>query len=99
MMEFIDLLEDTRTIQHWGDVILHRLDLDICTLRSSTRTKNISKKKITVYFFLREICGYSFHEVADYCNKDHTTIVKSIDRNKEELGRIRETLEGLKGAQ
>lgn len=70
-----------RRIEDDGSVVLNALDLDLGDLRSSVRTRTIAAKKAMVYSHLRQIGGYSWHEIGEYCHKDHSTVVKVVKKN------------------
>ena len=70
-----------KRIEDDGSAVLQVLGLDIGELRSSVRTRTISGKKAMVYSHLRNVGGYSWHEIGDYCYKDHSTVVKVVKKN------------------
>jgi len=70
-----------KRIEDDGTAVLQALDMDLGDLRSSVRTRTISAKKAMIYSHLRQIGGYSWHEIGEYCHKDHSTIIKVVKKN------------------
>ena len=79
-----------RSIEEDATKVLAAVKCDIEDLRSGTRTRTIMTKKHMIYAYLRKECGYSWHEIADYCHKDHSTIINSVKNNTKlyELHRV-----------
>ena len=57
---------------------LQVLHLSLEELRMTRGSRSITDKKKLLYSYLRKIKGYSWHEIANYCHKDHSTIVKTV---------------------
>jgi chromosomal replication initiation ATPase DnaA len=72
-----------RTIESDAQHALTMLNLDISDVLLSRGTKTIMDKKKQLYCYLRFDCGYSWHEIGTYCNKDHTTILKVVKKFRE----------------
>lgn len=70
-----------KRIEDDGTAVLSALDMGLDELRSSVRTRTISAKKAMVYSHLRQIGGYSWHEIGEYCHKDHSTVVKVVKKH------------------
>ena len=70
-----------RTIEQDGEFALQLLNLSITDVLLSRGTMSIMNKKKLLYCYLRIECGYSWHEIGDYCNKDHTTILKVVNKH------------------
>ena len=64
------------TIEEDASLLLDKLKLTLEQLRAKRGTKTITHKKAILYVFLRSKYGYTYNEIADYCYKDHTNIVK-----------------------
>jgi chromosomal replication initiation ATPase DnaA len=69
-----------RTIEGDAQHALQLLNLDISDVLLSRGTRSIMDKKKLLYCYLRLECGYSWHEIGAYCNKDHTTILKVVNK-------------------
>lgn len=50
----------------------------------SSRRANIVQARQTSMFLMREIIGKSYHEIAEVLNRDHSTVIYSIDRINEQ---------------
>ena len=70
-----------RTIEGDAQHALQMLNLDISDVLLSRGTRSIMDKKKLLYCYLRIDCGYSRHEIGHYCNKDHTTILKVVNKH------------------
>jgi chromosomal replication initiation ATPase DnaA len=70
-----------RTIEQDGEFALQLLNLSITDVLLKRGTKSIMDKKKLLYCYLRLECGYSYHEIGDYCDKDHTTILKVVNKH------------------
>lgn len=70
-----------RTIEHDAQHALQMLNLDISDVLLSRGSRSIMNKKKLLYCYLRLECGYSWHEIGTYCNKDHTTILKVVNKH------------------
>lgn len=84
-MNIVDAMEGHKTIRYWADVILNAVGLSIVELKSNKKTRTICNKRKIVYYFLRELCGYSWVEIGDYCDRTHSNIVKVVQFNKKEI--------------
>ena len=89
MWIFMNLLKEllvrmmmmNRTIESDAQHALTILNLDISDVLLSRGTRSIMDKKKLLYCYLRLECGYSWHEIGTYCNKDHTTILKVVNKH------------------
>lgn len=59
------------------------LHLSLEELRMLRGSRSITTKKKLLYSYLRKIKGYSWHEIGNYCHKDHSTIVKTVQSSEE----------------
>ena len=71
---------ELRTIEEDAQYGLRMLKLNISDVLLRRGTKSIMDKKKLLYCYLRLECGYSWHEIGAYCNKDHTTILKVVNK-------------------
>lgn len=71
-----------RTIEQDAQHALQMLNLDISDVLLSRGSRSIMDKKKLLYCYLRLECGYSWHEIGSYCNKDHTTILKVVNKHQ-----------------
>jgi chromosomal replication initiation ATPase DnaA len=71
-----------RTIEDDAQYALTLLNLDISDVLLSRGTRSIMNKKKLLYCYLRLECGYSWHEIGNYCNKDHSTILKVVNKHQ-----------------
>lgn len=72
-----------RTIEMDGEYALRMLNLSITDVLLKRGTKTIMAKKRLLYCYLRLECGYSWHEIGDYTYKDHTTILKVVNKHQD----------------
>lgn len=54
------------------------IDLDIGDLVAKDGRRGVAHKKQAIYYRLRIGYGMSWHEIADLCHKDHTTIIHNF---------------------
>lgn len=84
-MSLFKSIEENKTINYWGNLVLEEVGLSKKDLCSAKRTRTLANKKIMVYYFLNKLCGYSLTEVGYFCNKDHSTVKKLIKKYQKEL--------------
>lgn len=72
-----------RTIESDAQHALTMLNLDISDVILSRGSRSIMEKKKVLYCYLRIECEYSWHEIGAYCNKDHSTILKVVNKHKD----------------
>lgn len=68
-------------------------------LLSQTREWRISVPRMMVWYLAREISDYSFPFIAKRFDRDHSTIVRGVNRFKERLQHdpaLRQMVEGIK---
>ena len=75
-----------------GENILQYIGLDRAALKRYRATKTLCRKKVIVYYYLHQICGYRAEEVATYCYKCEATIRQSIKRYNNKLEEIKDEL-------
>lgn len=71
-----------RSLEEDAEYILGVVKLSLDELRTTVKTQTIAAKKIVVYCYLRLDCKYSWTEIGNYCHKDHTTILKSVNKHR-----------------
>lgn len=76
-------MQTLRCIEEDARHIINCVNLSLDDLRTSIRTRTIAHKKLMIYCYLRLDCGYSSPEIANYCHKDHTTILKLVKKHKD----------------
>jgi len=79
-----------RTIEQDAQHALQMLNLGISDVLLSRGTKTIMDKKRLLYCYLRLECGYSWHEIGDYTYKDHTTILKVVNKYEQTYRQLEE---------
>lgn len=68
-------------IQYDTKQALKKLNMTLAELRARRGFKSITDKKKLIYYYLRNIQGYSWSEIADYCHKDHSTLIKTCQKH------------------
>lgn len=49
-------------------------------LLKRTRTKTVAHARIVAMYVMRKLYNYSFMEIGDYFNRDHSTVIKNCKK-------------------
>lgn len=75
MINPFDLIRETEKLYH----------LKTGTLTGSRRTAMISEARAVAMFMTRKLTSYSYPEIGDHFNKDHTSVIHSYKKIKKLL--------------
>lgn len=81
-----------RSIEQDTERVIKLLNITLEEVRTRRGTSNITDKKVALYCYLRQECGYSWHEIGNYTYKCHSTVLKTVNKHKDNYQTYRHKL-------